>query len=203
MKYLEIAANINRGSDWISLRDIPVISGTGVKNNIIVHDLRNLPIPIFVDNMFDGVYNEHFIEHLDKQSGINFLSEMYRILKPGGVLRTIWPSMDFLDILKGDTISPDYFFVKEYYERFILSGQFTPTNKESSIKDQVISCILHQDGEHKYVWYVEELRQKLKDIGFSTVNSCNYLQSSYSFFNNIEVPSKIRKEHSAVLEAIK
>ncbi|MGE5364375.1 MAG: class I SAM-dependent methyltransferase [Bacteroidota bacterium] len=49
----------------------------------MVCDITKFPYP-FDDNVFDEVYASHVLEHLD-----NFhktISELYRILKPGGIL---------------------------------------------------------------------------------------------------------------------
>ena len=47
----------------------------------IIWDLNKAPYPI-EDNKFDEIYAKHIIEHVDDP--IKFLSEIYRITKPGG-----------------------------------------------------------------------------------------------------------------------
>jgi SAM-dependent methyltransferase len=49
----------------------------------IVCDLNKYPYPI-VSGEFDKVYAKHIIEHVDDP--INFMKELYRIIKPGGSL---------------------------------------------------------------------------------------------------------------------
>jgi len=49
----------------------------------IVHDLNQYPYPV-EDNSFDEIYAKHIIEHLNDPQA--FLSELCRILKPGGTL---------------------------------------------------------------------------------------------------------------------
>ena len=58
------------------------------------HDLRN-PLP-YENNSVDFIYNEHFIEHLTVKEGLRFLSECFRVLKKGGVLRIAGPSLDYI-----------------------------------------------------------------------------------------------------------
>ena len=53
--------------------------------------LRKLP---FANCSFDIVYHSQFIEHLDKEQGLFFLRECYRILRPGGILRIVTPDME-------------------------------------------------------------------------------------------------------------
>jgi len=51
----------------------------------------------FADNSMSCVYAEHFIEHLDQEEGIHFLSECHRILIPGsGVVRVSTPNLDWV-----------------------------------------------------------------------------------------------------------
>ena len=68
MRLLEIAGNFKRSEEWDVIRDRKVRGG-------IVHDMTNLPIPGIEDNTYDGVYSEHFIEHMTKEHGINFFKE--------------------------------------------------------------------------------------------------------------------------------
>ena len=49
----------------------------------VIHDLNVFPYP-FEDNYADAVYAKHIIEHLDHPA--MFLTEIYRILKPGGTV---------------------------------------------------------------------------------------------------------------------
>lgn len=48
----------------------------------------------FQNNEVDGVYSEHFIEHLSQTDGIGFLRECRRILKPGGTIRIATPDLE-------------------------------------------------------------------------------------------------------------
>ena len=89
-RYLEIAAKGKRGLNWDAVRDVPV-------DGCMVYDLTNLPMEGVSDNSYDGIYSEHFIEHLYKYQGINFFIEALRILKPGGTIRTVWPPYEFVE----------------------------------------------------------------------------------------------------------
>ena len=50
----------------------------------------------FEDETFDFVFSEHMFEHLTYKEGKNMLSECYRVLRPGGVLRLSLPTLDNL-----------------------------------------------------------------------------------------------------------
>ena len=69
--------------DWINLDFAPVSASVRQANL-----LANLPLPS------DGaklVYASHFIEHIPKSNVAAFLTECYRVLEPGGVLRLVLP----------------------------------------------------------------------------------------------------------------
>ena len=66
------------------------------------HDLRR-GIP-FKSNSVDVVYSSHVLEHLDKNQAPLFLQEIYKVLKPNGVVRIVVPDLeqaakDYLDSL--------------------------------------------------------------------------------------------------------
>jgi ubiquinone/menaquinone biosynthesis C-methylase UbiE len=60
--------------------------------NIKIHDLAN-GIP-FEDNTVDAVYHSHFLEHLERQAAKEFLMEIRRVLKPGGICRIVVPDFE-------------------------------------------------------------------------------------------------------------
>ncbi|MBN8560362.1 MAG: methyltransferase domain-containing protein [Leptolyngbya sp. UWPOB_LEPTO1] len=48
----------------------------------------------FPDQVFDACYNSHVLEHLDPSEAIDSLSQMYRVLKPGGIVRIVVPDLE-------------------------------------------------------------------------------------------------------------
>jgi SAM-dependent methyltransferase len=61
-------------------------------DNILVHDLaRGIPFP---DQSIDAVYHSHTLEHLDRATAKRFLSEVLRVLKPGGIHRIVVPDLE-------------------------------------------------------------------------------------------------------------
>ena len=197
MMLLEVAAAKNRGLNWDSVRDVPM---PGCR----VYDMRNLPMKGVNDNTYNGVYNEHFIEHLEREEGINFIQEMYRVLKPGGVIRTIWPPMDFVEWLRSPQDLSNHPFVQHYYEFYVVRHKFPPPgNEHKSKQEQCALGLLHQNGEHKYLWGKQELMNVFSEQGFTNVREYEYQRSGFPSFKNIDTPGQIRALHSAVVEATK
>ena len=62
--------------------------------NVVVHDLRR-GIPA-TDGSVDAVYHSHVMEHVDRDEVPEFLSEVLRVLRPGGVHRIVVPDLEKL-----------------------------------------------------------------------------------------------------------
>jgi predicted SAM-dependent methyltransferase len=48
----------------------------------------------FANGTVDGVFSEHFIEHITQAEGCHFFRECRRVLRPGGVIRIATPDLD-------------------------------------------------------------------------------------------------------------
>ena len=200
-RYLEIAAGAKRGLNWDAVRDV-ADPAKGVEK----YDMRDLPMRGVADHTYDGVYSEHFIEHLHRGEGVAFLMEMKRVLKPGGTIRTIWPPREFVDkLLSEEDLTPDEeFFCAAYLNCYVVKHGFCPEEyRNESIRIQCAQGLLWQQGEHLYVWSKAELMETLKELGFIMVKSHKYQESRVADFKGIDTPGKIRMLHSAVVEAQK
>lgn len=197
MRILEFAASKKRKPNWDGIRDVPM-------PGCIVHDLTKLPIPTIKDNTYDGVYSEHFIEHLERHDGVNLFKECLRILKPGGIIRTVWPSAEAIEWLRSDQDLSNHPFVAKYHSRYVVRDTFCPPKyRNLRIQDQVAEGIIWQKGEHKHIWSTKEMINELSNIGYTNVIECEYGKSNFPEFNNIEKFDGMRECHSSVIEATK
>jgi predicted SAM-dependent methyltransferase len=60
-------------------------------SDVFVHDLRK-PLP-FQDDSMDVVYSSHTLEHLHLEEAKRLLTQCFRVLRPGGVLRICVPDL--------------------------------------------------------------------------------------------------------------
>jgi SAM-dependent methyltransferase len=60
--------------------------------NIVICDLRK-PLP-WPDGSYDACYSSHFIEHLHRAEAVRVLRDVRRVLRRGGVCRTLVPDLD-------------------------------------------------------------------------------------------------------------
>ncbi|MFZ0964137.1 MAG: methyltransferase domain-containing protein [Terriglobia bacterium] len=51
---------------------------------------KRIPLP---NESLDGVYSCHVLEHLDLSEAELFLSEIHRVLRPGGIIRLVLPDL--------------------------------------------------------------------------------------------------------------
>lgn len=73
-------------ADWVNIDFI------SPGKDVLAYDLA-LGIP-FGDEAFDIVYHSHVLEHFTREQGLFFLSECYRVLRPGGLLRLAVPDLE-------------------------------------------------------------------------------------------------------------
>lgn len=86
MKYLNLGCGTRFHTLWSNVDFVSTDKG------VIAHDLRK-GIP-FQDSCFDVVYHSHLLEHFPKSAALPFMSECYRVLKPGGVIRVAVPDLE-------------------------------------------------------------------------------------------------------------
>lgn len=119
MKYLNLGCGTHYSTqgEWTNLDFVS--TGEGV----IAHNLLS-GIP-FEANSFDLVYHSHVLEHFSKEDGDNFITECFRVLKPGGVLRIAIPDLErivkkYLKFLEEGLQRPDDTIIKANYEWMLL-----------------------------------------------------------------------------------
>jgi predicted SAM-dependent methyltransferase len=112
----------------------------------------------FFDGSVACIYSEHVFEHFDFPGEVDhFLSESYRVLRPGGVFDvgvpdTEWPLRAYRDLS-----DPYWPFSKTVHPRLY----------ETRLDH--INYHFRQDGEHKYAWDEETLARSLKRFRFSDI----------------------------------
>ncbi len=85
------------------------------------------PLP-FRDAAFDGVYSEHFIEHIPQRDAVAFLRECRRVTRLGGRVRIATPDLDWIvgryhqdDWRQGDMFANGYDWVATRAEQLNLA----------------------------------------------------------------------------------
>ena len=117
------------------------------EHRFVHHNLAyGIPFP---NASVDFLYSSHFLEHLDRETGIRLMGDCYRALRPGGVIRICVPDLDHAVqiYLSGDT------------SRF-LAYFFTDDREDRH--------------RHRFMYNFEMLHDALKDAGFVHVTKCAF-----------------------------
>jgi len=110
------------------------------------------------DNFFEGVFTEHTFEHLTFEQVNNLLSELFRIMKTGAILRIIVPSLEkYISFYNG--VKSDIKFNK--FE--------TPCAAISS---------LTQNFGHQSCWDFRQLKHYLEKNGFEHVKQLAFMEGA-------------------------
>lgn len=125
-------------------------------------DLRN-PLP-FHDNTVDIFYSHHMIEHLPDSFLPFHFNEMFRCLKPGGIIRIAGPN--------GDSA------MKKFMEGDL--GWFGEwPDKRRSIGGRLVNFLLCR-GEHLTILTYSYLEELAADAGFIKITQCQPAESKHT-----------------------
>ncbi len=180
---LNIGCGNNILKDWINID-----SGEqfGQDSLDVVYDLsKGIP---FEDNSVDYIYNEHFIEHLNKKEGIKFFKDSYRVLKSSGVMRIACPDLQI-------SIQT---YINDSYDSMDWINLICPSFKGKS-RCELFNIEMREWG-HKYIYDKEELTANLAIAGFAKnkITSETIYQSHHKELQNLET-----RTGSIIMECIK
>ena len=130
----------------------------------------------FADNTFNKAYSEHLIEHLNVDKVHHFLHEIYRTLRPGGILRLTCPDFDkfvlaYVNKDKSfyDKVLPNFEWKKESHPdlTWVLRSQASP----------LVAYTVKDYFNHKWMYDFATLESCLHEVGFTKVVKQEFQQS--------------------------
>jgi predicted SAM-dependent methyltransferase len=86
LNYLNVGCGNKFHKQWVN---IDMVSST--KDVIAYNLIKGIP---FSNEHFDVVYHSQVLEHFPKEKAYDFISECYRVLKPGGIIRVVVPDLE-------------------------------------------------------------------------------------------------------------
>jgi predicted SAM-dependent methyltransferase len=149
-------------------------------SSIMVHDLRK-GIP-FDDNSIDAVYHSHFLEHLDRPIARLFMTEVKRVLRPGGIQRIAIPDMErlaaaYLAHLKESLDDPTKIadhdrYMADMIEQMVRreafgTSQQTPNRRR--LEKLVLGDARQQGQTHQWMYDRVNLPHLLREVGYQDV----------------------------------
>jgi predicted SAM-dependent methyltransferase len=127
----------------------------------------------------DVVYASHLLEHLTRATAQRFLSEAYRSLRPGGVIRIVVPdlyalSRRYVDAVdRGESGAADEFL---YCLNLHQDGQYPPERPRVL---RLVSYLQKYPSQHKYMYDRFTLPELMRSSGFVGLREGRYAESHY------------------------
>jgi len=133
------------------------------------------------DNICDGIYSGHTIEHLYPDEAYKLLCELYRILKPGCFLRINFPDIEkYVNFYLGNAISEEFHTFKTGCEAI---------------------CTITQNYGHHSTWDKKLMFKALNSVGFVNIKEVIFGEEGTD--KRLIKEEWVRKWESIVVEAQK
>jgi predicted SAM-dependent methyltransferase len=150
---LQLGAAENIRPGWLNTD----LHGYGNEELVYLDVRKPFPLP---DASFDLVYSEHMIEHLTYAEGQQCLRECFRVLRPGGTIRTATPSLERLARLYGGGA------VEERYVHWAIDT--LQPEVDAPLPGVVVNNFFRSWG-HRFIYDPDTLRHALTEAGFVDV----------------------------------
>lgn len=124
----------------------------------------------------EGVFAEHFLEHLTFDAAISFLLEAQRVLGEGRWLRLSTPNLDW--------VWATHYYLQDHLQSDLPSGPEAEPRKRS---DAALALNRAFHGwRHQFLWNRHFMTEALTACGFDLLRWCRYGESELPVFQAIE-----------------
>jgi predicted SAM-dependent methyltransferase len=169
-KMLEIGASATRKHGWLA-SDCDVTGDDAFR-----HDATQ-PFPVPAAS-FDYIYTEHMVEHIPYAGAQSMFRECLRMLKPGGVLRVVTPSIGFLTRI----LSADRSKFEDSYRTWSVKT-FVP--EAPQVTNAFFLNNFVRAWGHTFLYDLETLTLALQIAGFQKIATCSFNQSEHAALRNL------------------
>jgi SAM-dependent methyltransferase len=153
---------------------------SSMHGRMVIHDLRKgIPFP---DNSADAVYHSHLMEHVDRESIMDFQKEIYRVLTPGGIQRICVPDLETLVREYGASLQTDdrtlessrrhdlaVANILEQCVRRAPGGARGKSRFRAWLETNLLGDARARGETHQWMWDRVNIRAALIDAGFADV----------------------------------
>jgi predicted SAM-dependent methyltransferase len=130
------------------------------------------PLP---DGSVEAVNSEHFIEHINFADAPTYFAEAFRILRPGGVIRTSTPSLrGVIDAY----LAADPKVLAHYQTRIV--GWCEARNHS-----EMLNNAFYEWG-HRHIYDVEAITEMLEEAGFTQIERAEFGNSRHPVLSGID-----------------
>jgi len=149
----------------------------------------------FRDGALREVYGSHFIEHLPFPSGLAFMAECHRTMRPGGRIRLTCPD---LELWARRYLDRDEAFLRAY-EQATAPFRDLPALRTGG---QVMMSQLHGFG-HRWGYDEESLCEALERSGFRDARRRDHRDSELPDIERLEPATPVRLLETLYVEAVR
>jgi predicted SAM-dependent methyltransferase len=141
------------------------IRGTKVLHFDLAHGIP------FQDASVPAVYSSHFFEHITKKNAERLMRECFRVLKPGGMIRIVVPSLESEVRKMREAV--------EHYEQ----------GDVAEVQKYLTSNIIGYNNaynNHRWMYNFQEMREALERAGFTDVVERTFREGMFPDVETIE-----------------
>jgi SAM-dependent methyltransferase len=168
--------------------------------NVKIADLRKrLP---FEAGSFDAVYASHLLEHLHRQEALALLTEVRRVLKPGGVCRMLVPDLraivqEYLGerALEGETGAEDD-KARQFCRRLLMRKEAPP---RGGVVYRAYTA-LTDFHDHKWMYDGASLVKIMIEGGFVECRERGLHDSEIPHIDKVESPGRVLNGAGVIAE---
>jgi predicted SAM-dependent methyltransferase len=177
---LELGAGPNGKPGWLAT-DLQEHKNDKGTHTIALDAAKPFTLP---DGCFDFIYCEHMIEHIPFAGGQQMLKECRRILKPGGIIRIVTPSLGFLlRILSADRSRLEQNYLEWSLKTFVPDA---PAVTNAFFLNNFVRA-----WGHVFIYDHETLRLAMIAAGFNNIKECPMGRSEHQVLSNLENESRL------------
>jgi ubiquinone/menaquinone biosynthesis C-methylase UbiE len=191
MKYLQYGCGLYEPNGWrnfdasptLWLQRLPIVGramhrlgGPKFPQSIEYGNIVNgLPVE---ENIWDGVYCSHVLEHLALEDCRKALSNTYKMLKNDGIFRLVLPDLEQQTTFYLSCKVPEA--SRHFMEYTFLGVKERPRGIGGLIKNWL------GNSHHLWMWDYKALASELSQIGFRDIRRAQFGDSSDSMFIKAE-----------------
>ena len=129
LTFLKLGAEFVAGQD-ISKEAVESASNICKRNGFSNFDIKagNCETLLFADNTFDLVFAGDIFEHVTTEQKVNFINEIFRVLKPGGSLTIKTPNKSYLQV---STLIRQFIAIRNFKNPFNIHIPHTKNNPDN------------------------------------------------------------------------
>ena len=147
----------------------------------------------------DLIFTEHLIEHVPYIDGRRIISECFRVLRPGGIIRVATPDILFLVDLMTSPSELNRSYIEWAVRTFIKD---VPRASSTFVVNNFF-----RDWNHQFIYDEDTLSRLLAEVGFSEITRVDIQVSNHEHLNGLEnvgrMPDGFLKLETMVLEAMR